>query len=151
MPVKGYFRVDGLEAYLEKLVQAGRDVDAAAEKAVEAGGQVVFDAMIKDVAVDTGGLKAHLQKTGKSEMQRSGNFHWIEIGLLDLGRTLAGYGERGKRSGRKQYLREWIRGIFLEYGTVHMAPRPYVRPAFDQNRSKVKQAEIDSLKKSGYL
>ena len=28
-------------------------------------------------------------------------------------------------------------GIFLEFGTVRMAPRPYMRPAFESNKGQV--------------
>jgi HK97 gp10 family phage protein len=151
MAVKGFFSVDGLEAYFEKLAKAGRDVDPAADKAVEAGGHVVFDDMLDRVPVASGDLKAHLEKTGKTAIQREGNFHFMEIGLLDLGTVKANYGKRGKRSPKKQYSQQFLYGIIQEFGKSNMAAQPYVRPAFDNNRARVKQAEIESLKASGML
>ena len=157
--MKGYFRVDGLEAYLEKLNAAGQNVDAAADRAVAAGGEVVFQTMLDRVPVDTGKLKAHLTETGRTPVQRQGNLHFMEIGLLDLGATGANYGGLRKGSKRKGstrrgthvYPREFLYGIIVEYGSSSMAAEPYVRPAFDNNHAKVKQAEIDALKESGVL
>jgi HK97 gp10 family phage protein len=149
--VKGFFSVKGLEEYLEKVVKAGQNIDTAAGRAVEAGAQVVFDNMLDRVPVDTGNLKAHLQATGKTELQHDGNLQFIEIGLLDLGAAKAGYAKPGKRSKRKTYPREFLYGVVLEYGKSNMAAQPYIRPAFDNNRSKVRNAEIEVLKASGAI
>jgi HK97 gp10 family phage protein len=141
----------GIEEWLEAVVRAGQDVDAVADRMVEAGAEVIHQDLVNRVAVDTGALKSHLQQTGKGPVVREGNKHSIEIGLLDLGRVMPAYGTRGPRKGRKQYPREFLYGIILEYGSSSMAAQPYIRPAFDNNRAKEREAELQALRASGTI
>src|SRR5512136_2961311 len=79
MPVRGIFTVKGLDEWLEALAQAGQDVDASVDRALEAGAQVALDSMQRRVAVLTGNLKDSL---AAGAPQQDGNFHSVEVGLL---------------------------------------------------------------------
>lgn len=37
-------------------------------------------------------------------------------------------------------------GPFMEFGTIHIAPRPYLRPAFDKNKTAVMTTVAEILK-----
>ncbi len=54
MTVRARFETKGFEAYLEKLAKAGQDVDAAAQEALQAGGEVLLAGMQRRVPKDTG-------------------------------------------------------------------------------------------------
>lgn len=121
----------GLSEYLEAIARSGLDVDAAAAKAVEAGGDVVLDAMLDKVPVLTGNLKAHLERT---PAQQDGNFIFVEVGLSkDIDVETAIYGN------------------VQEYGSGHMQAQPYIRPAFDENKGRVRATEKAALAEVGIV
>ena len=156
-----HFTLAGIEEYIAQLQAQGGLIDPAADRAVEAGAQVVFDEMINLCPVGgsedphPGALKAHLEQTGKGPVTQGPEGPSVEVGLLDLGATGERYGKRRVRKGRKHarnvYPREFLYGIVLEYGKHNMAAQPYVRPAFDNTQGAVIAAEVASLKESGIL
>jgi HK97 gp10 family phage protein len=133
MPVRFRMDLKGLEDYIEALAAAGLDVDQAVAEALDAGADIVLADMRSNVPVgqgypDAGYLLSDLEKRGP---YRIGNYTVVWVGL--------GFRDREKS----------LHGIFVEYGTVKMAARPYIRPAFDNNRARIRAAQIEKLK--GYL
>lgn len=120
MPIKTRLTTKGFEEYLEKLVQAGKDVDAVADQALTAGGQVLLDGMHRRVPKDTGNLDEHLKM---SAPQQDGNFHYIDIGLL-----------HGTDPTTARY------GAVQEFGSAHTAAQPYIRPTLDSDMGKARKA-----------
>ncbi len=116
----------GFEAYLEKLARFGADVDEAAAAALTAAADVVLAEMQALVPVDTGDLKSHLNH---SEANRSGNEHWMHVGL---------YSKEGSVMRK---------GLALEYGSVKMPAHPYIRPALTKSRQRARAAAIAEFKK----
>ena len=131
MPVRGVFQLNGLDDYLEKIAQAGEDVDKAAENAVAAGGDVVLDIMLENVPRLTGELASKLERT---EPKRDGNYIFVEVGVsINAEDEVARYGN------------------VQEFGSATTPAHPYIRPAFDQGKSAARKAERESLKKDGVL
>lgn len=131
MTVRASLTTKGLEEWLEALVQAGKDVDASADRALEAGAGVALDGMQKRVAVLTGNLQAHIQA---SAPQQDGNFHSVDVGLL-----------RGVDAETARY------GNVQEFGSANMPAHPYIRPAMDEDKRAILAAERESLKADGTL
>jgi len=126
------FQMDlkGMSEFLEQIARAGQDVDAAAAKAVAAGGDVVYDAMLEKVPVLSGNLKAHLVRT---EPTQDGNFVSVEVGM-----------------SRSADVDTAIYGNVQEFGSASNPAQPYLRPAFDENKSKVRAAEKAVLQGEGF-
>jgi HK97 gp10 family phage protein len=110
----------GFAEYLEKITQAGQDVDAAAAKALDAGGDILLAGMVRRVPKDTHNLERHLNIDGPN---RDGNFHYILVGLA-----------RGLDADTARY------GNAQEYGTSSMGAKQYIRPALDEDMSKARKA-----------
>lgn len=125
------FSLKGFEEYLEKIAEAGRDVDAAADLANVAGGDVLLDGMLRRVARRTGNLAEHLECTTP---KADGNFHYIEVGM-----------PKKTDAETARY------GNVQEYGSARMPAHPYIRPTFDEDKAKARKAQRESLKKSGVL
>lgn len=124
----------GFDEYLEAIARAGRDVDAAARKALLAGAQPVKAEMQNLVAKDTHNLEEHIQIDGPYQ---DGNYHYVDVGLiLKKGLTDA---------DTARY------GLAQEYGTSSMQAHPYIRPGKDRARAKSRKAMKDSLIEDGVL
>jgi hypothetical protein len=54
MPVRYKLETKGFSEYLERLVQAGDDIDRIADQALEAGGDILLQGMDQRVPRDTG-------------------------------------------------------------------------------------------------
>jgi HK97 gp10 family phage protein len=128
MSTTGKLTTRGFDEYLERIVQAGRDVDAAAAKALAAGAAVALEGMQQRVAVVTGNLKDNLVAT---ESQQDGNYVFVKVGLISADPDTARYGNA------------------QEFGTSSMPAHPYVRPALDEEKARIRAAIKQSLIEDG--
>jgi len=131
----------GLEDLLARIVEVGTNVDAAAARAVVAGGDVLLEGMLEHVPVGEAGkgdphpgqLKHSLRRT---ETNQNGNYTYIYVGLApEATADVARYGnaqEYGYGRGGKQY-----------------APQSYIRAGTDEKKNAARRALLDSLKKDG--
>lgn len=131
---KAKLDLKGFEAYLEAIAQAGKDVDAAASKALLAGAQPVKAAMQDLAPKDKGNLEAHIQIDGPYQ---EGNYHYIDVGLI------------GKSSMTDADTMRY--GLAQEFGTSSMQAHPYIRPGKDRGRAKSRSAMKKSLEEDGVL
>ncbi len=123
--------LNGLDVYLEKIAQAGGNVDDAAANAVVAGGDVLLDGMLKRVPVLTGHLADTLKRT---DPVHDGNLVFVEVGMpRDAPADVARYGN------------------VQEYGSASMAAQPYIRPTIDEDAGKARRAQRKSLEQDGVL
>lgn len=115
----------GVSDLLERIQKVGGNIDAAAEKAlVESAKPFVED--LKS------GIKKH-RRTGFTEaslndptqLQREGNQLTLNVGF-DLGKG-------------------GLPALFLEYGTPHMKPDPFIRPNIQLNQSKARKIQQEIL------
>lgn len=119
MPVRGVFQLKGLDEFLEAIQQAGHDVDVVAAEAVEAGGEIFFNAVDANAKPfrDSGDMENTISRT---EPQRDGNYTFVEVAVDPAG--------------------EIPYETFVEYGTSSMAAKGFFRAAIDHNRAKVRAA-----------
>lgn len=123
MPVRFKVETKGLEDYMEQLQRLGGDIDAAADEALDAGGDVLVEGMQRRAPKDTHNLERKINKTAA---RGDGNFHFIVVGLVNVDAETARY------------------GTAQEYGTSSMAAHPYLRPTIDEDmklaRRRMKEA-----------
>jgi len=119
----------GFEEYLEKLANAGRDVDESVQKALIAGANVAQKGMQKRVRKDTYNLQDHIQIDGPHQ---DGNFSFVDVGVIP------------KKSFTDADTARY--GNAQEYGTSSMAAQPYIRPTMQNDKAKIRRAIKDSLK-----
>lgn len=120
MAVRTKLDLKGFDEYLEKIVQAGRNIDQAASRAVEAGGEVLLAGMQRRAPKDTHNLERTLKVDGPHQ---DGNLHYVEVGLA-----------RGTDAETARY------GNAQEYGTSSMGAQPYIRPTLDSDMGKARKA-----------
>lgn len=133
----------GIEDLLERIVQKGLNVDAAAAKAVAAGGDEILDGMLSNVPIgdamkgdpNPGRLMRTLKRT---EPILDGNYTFVIIGMPpDAPADVARYGnaqEYGYRRGGKQY-----------------PPQSYIRKGFDEKKARARQRVKETLIQEGML
>lgn len=118
--------------YLEKIEAAGNNVDEACKEAINAALPVVKETMVQ-------GAERH-RKTGDvvnaieiTPAKQQGNYIYGTVGI------------------DTQKHPEAIEGVFQEYGDGHSPefPDPFVRPAIDNNRSKIRSIEKKVLTSKG--
>jgi HK97 gp10 family phage protein len=131
MTVRAKLTTSGFSEYLEKLAQAGKDVDQAAAAALEAGGDVLLEGMQRRVPKDTHNLEQHLERT---EPEQDGNYVFVLVGLnKDADADTARYGNA------------------QEYGTSSMTAQPYIRPTLDSDMGAARKTMKKVLEENGTL
>lgn len=132
MTTKARFDLKGLDEYIESLQQAEVDIDAAVQRALKKGGEVLEKEMDQRVPVDSGNLKDHINIDGPHQ---EGNFSYVEVGVVNADEETAIYGN------------------VQEYGSPskNIRAQPYIRPAIDGRKNAVKNAIKESLKTEGFV
>lgn len=128
------FETKGLAEYLENIQKAGRDIDAAAQRALMKGAAVLEAEMESLAPIDTGNLLEHIQIKGPLQ---EGNFNYVEVGIIhDASFTDAETATYGN---------------VQEYGSPskNIPAQPYIRPAIDRKRAAVMRLLRESLKAEG--
>ena len=122
----------GLEQYLEAIQQAGLDIDAAAQRALEKGGAILETEMERLVPKDEHNLEANIVLVGPFQ---DGNFSYVEVGVVNADDETAIYGN------------------VQEYGSPskNIRAQPYIRPSIDGKRSAVNKVIRESLKSEGFV
>lgn len=121
----------GFEEYLERLAKLNEDIDAIADEALVAGGQVIVDEMLALAPVgETGNLKQHIKMTPP---EGDGSRRWIKVGIYDVNRETEMY------------------FFYQEMGTSSMVAHPYIRPAFDTRMNAARAAMLKVFKARGAL
>lgn len=121
-----------LDKYLEKIQDAGNNIDDVCKEAVNAALPIIEKSM----------------KTGAAQHRRTGDVvNAIEITPAKQEGNYI-YGTVGIDLSKHP---EAFEGVFQEYGDGHSPcfPDPFVRPALDNNRKEILAAERAELKKKG--
>lgn len=131
-------KVEGLRELGERMKGLSEAVNNRIARAATAAGAVVIrNAAQAKVPVDTGNLKKNIivKRLPKGESPLTSE-HIVTV-------------RQGKltKKQRDKGLEDAYYGKFVEYGTAKMAARPYMRPAFDQNKEKAVEAIQDRIKK----
>lgn len=131
-------KVDGLRELGERMKGLKEDVNNRIARAATAAGAVVIrNAAQQKVPVDTGNLKKNIivKRLPKGESSLTSE-HIVTV-------------RQGKltKKQKDKGLQDAYYGKFVEYGTAKMPARPYMRPAFDQNKENAVQAIKDRIEK----
>jgi HK97 gp10 family phage protein len=119
MAVRTRFEIKGVDEYLEKLRKAGQDIDAVADRALAAGGEILAEGMRRRVPKDTHNLEKHIGVTAPAA---DGNVHYVEVGVLEADADTARYGN------------------VQEFGAATTPAQPYIRPTIKEDWSKARKA-----------
>lgn len=119
MPIKARLTTKGFEEYLEKLAQAGKDIDRIAAEALTVGGSILLDGMQRRVPKDTQNLLKNLECT---EPKQDGNLVYVEIGV-----------SRRADANTARYANA------QEFGSSSMPAQAYIRPTMDEDMGKAKR------------
>jgi HK97 gp10 family phage protein len=129
--MKAFIDITGIEEYMDKLVQAEKDLDAAAEKGLSAAGKVLFQAIYSRVPFDSGDpsnehLRNHITLNGPF---RDGDDHYLYVEV-----------DKNDADARRY-------GMANEYGSSKMAAQSYIRAGKLSAKYRARQAMIAELKK----
>lgn len=131
-------KLDGLRDLGQRMKGLSEAMNSRiARAATAAGAAVIRDAAKQKVAVDTGNLKKNIivKRLPKGESPlTSEHIVTVRQGKLTKKQKASGLGDA-------------FYGRFVEYGTAKMPARPYLRPAYDQNKEKAVQAIKDRIVK----
>ena len=128
--MKSVLSTKGFEEYLEKLTQAGKDIDAIADEALMAGAKILKAGMEARAPKKKGHLVHRIQIVGPT---RDGNYHLVKIGLFNVDRE------------KELYF------FYQEYGSARNAAHPYLRPTFAEDMTKARAAMLAKFKERGAL
>ncbi|WP_373232105.1 HK97-gp10 family putative phage morphogenesis protein [Cohnella sp.] len=124
--------LSGLDEYLKRIEQAGKNAEDAVIMAIEESCEIVRADMVA-------GAERHrnrgevVEAIAVSPVTKDGYVYSAAVGI-DLNEHP-----------------EAFHGIYQEYGDAHSPgfPDPFVRPAFDNNKNKVKKKQREILKREG--
>ncbi len=129
-------RVEGLSDIGRRLQELSRDVATrAARSAVNAGAQTVKRRAQQNVPVATGNLKKNIIVRRQRPSEHGLTEQYIVT--VRQGKVTKKQAERG--------LEDAFYGRFVEFGTVKMAARPFLRPAFDGGKEEAVTAMREQL------
>ncbi len=126
------FSVSGIEEFVKKIEAAGKNVDAACKKAVDATLPIVEKTMREGAERHrlTGDVVNAIEVVAAKQQ---GNYIYGQVGI-DLEKHP-----------------EAFEGVFQEYGDGHSPefPDPFIRPAVDNNRKPINSTVKKVLKSEG--
>ncbi|QPA31625.1 HK97-gp10 family putative phage morphogenesis protein [Thermaerobacillus caldiproteolyticus] len=109
----------GMQELLRQLEQVGSEAERVKKDALLAGAEVVQQAASEKAPRDTGKLAENIVISDIKE-----------DGTVDIGPD-----------------RDRFYGLFLEFGTSKMAARPFLQPAFEENKEQVQQKMADVIRR----
>lgn len=115
----------GVDEILDKLQRIGTNVSSLENKALKNAAEPVLESAKANVPVRTGKLKKGLKI---SNIKRKNGVKYIQVGV-----------DRGDNS-------EVFYGKFIEFGTSKMPAHPFLQPAFEKNKSAIKEKIAETLK-----
>lgn len=124
------FQAGGLEEYLQRIQAVGKNLDAAVKAAVFESSEIIYDSMLAGAwpHIRTGAVSDAI--TVDQPMQ-NGNYIFSGIGI-----------DTDEHP-------EAIHAVFQEYGAPNFPADPFIRPAFDNNKGKVKKKQREVLIREG--
>jgi len=131
-------KVDGLRELGDAMRLLSSDVNGKISRAATmAGASAIRKLAAEKAPVDTGNLKRNVivKRLPPAEAGMS-SMHIVTV-------------RKGKitKAQKKRGLQDAFYARFVEFGTVKMAPQPFLRPAFDQGKEKAVTAIVDRLRK----
>lgn len=127
-------RLDGTKTIRRKLRQIINTTRASVvTAALESGGEVIAEEARRLVPVRSGNLRDSIGVA-------TGGLNYSALSLKKGGISV----QVGPRQGRGEP-HDGFYGHMVEFGTVNMAPQPFMRPAFDSMSGEAMQVIIEHL------
>ncbi|SHH05918.1 HK97-gp10 family putative phage morphogenesis protein [Tepidibacter thalassicus] len=120
------FKLEGLKELEQKLQEMGNKTSRIENKAIKKAAEPILEDAKANAPVDTGRLREGLKI---SNIKTKNGEKYVEVGIT-----------KGDNS-------EMFYGKFIEWGTSKMPAKPYLAPAYEKNKSKIKEIIIKELKK----
>jgi len=118
----------GLEEFLEQVAKIDVQFDDDIKDALSVVANQLQDEMRTRVPKDTGNLMAHIVTDGPHQV---GTYIYVDVGVI-----------------HKQEFTDDLTALYgnvMEYGSVHVSPRPYIRPSIASMRRKFRSIIIREL------
>lgn len=136
MPKTVTVKVEGLADLQKRLLSLSEDMQGKIARAASAAGAVIIkNAAIRKAPMDTGNLKKNIivKRLPKGEADYTSQ-HIVTV-------------RKGKKTKKQREagLKDAFYAGFVEFGTVKMPAKPFLRPAYDENKEKAVQAMKDRL------
>jgi HK97 gp10 family phage protein len=143
-------KVEGLQQLGEAMRELTEKMNKSIMRsAVRASTKPILTAARSKVSVDTGALKESIQIRRSRRDSHPGYEQWI-VGVFKISGGRYANTKANVRSGRvgKEFFIDppTHYGTFIEYGTVKMSPKPYLRPAFDEQKYKAVEIMKEKIK-----
>lgn len=155
------FYIDGIDTFMKKLDKLAGDIDGAMEDAVQAGGEVLTQELVKAVheAADRGYSQGTLETSIESDGIKNVNSgkmttiypHGTDTHSKGYYSKVIGTSKRGhaitRRATAGGSVRNYDKLWYLEYGTARQAAHPFMKKALNDAKPKVMEAmrhEIDA-------
>lgn len=140
-------KVEGLRELGEAMQALGAEVSAKiADRMVSKAARMVRDEAKKAAPVRTGFLKQNIivKRMRKSETDLTSEYR-MGVRKYKLKYANTKFNVRKRRAGTYYGVDDAYYWRYLEFGTVKMAARPFMRPAFDNNRMRA----VEVMKATG--
>ncbi len=132
--MKSAFEITGLEEYLDALQRAGEDINKISREALAEASEILVAEMKARVPIDTGNLLEHIKiKVPSGE----GNYNYREIGII----YDPAFTDRETS----------IQARAVEFGSVHAAAQPFIRPAIRAKRAAIIKLIREHLRRAGLV
>jgi HK97 gp10 family phage protein len=122
-------RIDGYDELMKMFEDIPIAANAIIEKAAENGTKIAYDDAKRRVPVDTGALRDALVMKKEKSKKKSKSVWRIKSKPL--------------REGGVKYM------LMVEFGTVKTQPKPFLRPALDENKlqiiNEVNRTVVDAI------
>lgn len=155
------FYLDGIDGFMSRLETLAGDIDGAMEDAVQAGGEVLTQELVKAVhdAADRGYAQGTLETSIESDGVKNVNGgkittiypHGTDTHSKGTYTKVIGTSKRGhpitRRASAGGSVRNYDKLWYLEHGTARQAAHPFMQKALNDARPKVMEAmqrEIDA-------
>lgn len=129
------------DEFLKRLSRMGERTDEIAERVLEAGGEVVLEAVRSSLAAVEGrGTKYPSRATG--ELESSLGLSTVKLGRDGNHNIKVGFSEPRSDGGSNAKLAN-----ILEFGRSGQPPKPFLKPAKVRSKASCIQAMTDALEK----
>jgi HK97 gp10 family phage protein len=119
-----YFKLDGIEEYLEQLKNIADEADKVLEGALSEAIKPMVDDMRSRVPVRDGELREGITTT---KVFKDGNLQKVSAGVI---------WDEWPGAGVHHENPELYYSVFQEFGTEHHDPQPFIWPSYEKNKKK---------------
>lgn len=146
--MKTSVKVEGLQELQQRLRALSEDFQKKIPaQATSAGAAIIKKAAIAGAPKDTGQLRSHIVIKRLPPGERTATSqHIVTVKKITRKYANTKRNRQTNRAGKTYRLDIAYYWRHVEFGTVKMAARPFMRPAFEQNKERAKEAIIERIR-----